>query len=161
VRPERFELPTYSSGGCRSIQLSYGRTADSSSVHPSRRRLNDCGVETRLAASPADCSTPADFPKSLILIVEYQQPIARVVTLATLGAGNKAADVHSTAVVILGNSKAGAATARDQEHSEPLLVIHVVGHTSNDGHLSAHNSRPAIAPELGAAGQLLFLTADG
>jgi hypothetical protein len=25
VRPERFELPTYSSGGCRSIQLSYGR----------------------------------------------------------------------------------------------------------------------------------------
>src|SRR5882762_9743413 len=33
VRPERFELPTYSSGGCRSIQLSYGRAADSSSVH--------------------------------------------------------------------------------------------------------------------------------
>jgi hypothetical protein len=28
VRPERFELPTYSSGGCRSIQLSYGRAPD-------------------------------------------------------------------------------------------------------------------------------------
>jgi hypothetical protein len=40
VRPERFELPTYSSGGCRSIQLSYGRTADSYSVHRCRRRLN-------------------------------------------------------------------------------------------------------------------------
>jgi hypothetical protein len=27
VRPERFELPTYCSGGNRSIHLSYGRTA--------------------------------------------------------------------------------------------------------------------------------------
>jgi hypothetical protein len=27
VRPERFELPTYSSGGCRSIHLSYGRVS--------------------------------------------------------------------------------------------------------------------------------------
>ena len=27
VRPERFELPTYCSGGNRSIQLSYGRSA--------------------------------------------------------------------------------------------------------------------------------------
>ena len=32
ARPERFELPTYSSGGCRSIQLSYGRA--NVSVHP-------------------------------------------------------------------------------------------------------------------------------
>ena len=54
VRPERFELPTYSSGGCRSIQLSYGRAADSSSVHCSQGRLNvGIPVETRLAASLA------------------------------------------------------------------------------------------------------------
>ena len=32
ARPERFELPTYSSGGCRSIQLSYGRVLFS--LHP-------------------------------------------------------------------------------------------------------------------------------
>jgi hypothetical protein len=31
ARPERFELPTYCSGGNRSIQLSYGR--DISSLH--------------------------------------------------------------------------------------------------------------------------------
>src|SRR5260370_41846108 len=52
VRPERFELLTYSSGGCRSIQLSYGRAADLSSAHRSHGRLNvGIPVETRLAAS--------------------------------------------------------------------------------------------------------------
>jgi hypothetical protein len=60
VRPERFELPTYSSGGCRSIQLSYGRAVDSSSVHRSHGRLNvGIPVETRLAASLA-CSIAGD-----------------------------------------------------------------------------------------------------
>src|ERR1700681_269158 len=52
VRPERFELPTYSSGGCRSIQLSYGRAADSSSLHRSHGRLNVAiPVETGQAPS--------------------------------------------------------------------------------------------------------------
>jgi hypothetical protein len=37
ARPERFELPTYSSGGCRSIQLSYGRVEFS--LHPDSRRI--------------------------------------------------------------------------------------------------------------------------
>jgi hypothetical protein len=32
VRPERFELPAYSFGGCRSIQLSYGRTWGASAI---------------------------------------------------------------------------------------------------------------------------------
>ncbi len=39
VRPERFELPTYCSGGNRSIHLSYGRP--NFSLHGKLRRLND------------------------------------------------------------------------------------------------------------------------
>ena len=91
--------------------------------------LKWCGltfaVETRLAASPADCSTAADFPEALRLVIERQQAIARVVTLAAVRAGNEAAEVHSLAVVILGNGEGGAATAGDQEHARVLLVASV------------------------------------
>src|SRR6266446_7568062 len=59
VRPERFELPTYSSGGCRSIQLSYGRAADSSSVHCSRDRLNEGRVRTGASPVQAERSSAA------------------------------------------------------------------------------------------------------
>src|SRR6267378_1984916 len=78
VRPERFELPTYSSGGCRSIQLSYGRAADSSSVHCSHgtsQRLVAIPVETRLAASPG-CSIAGDgaSPVSTTISTSCGQP---------------------------------------------------------------------------------------
>ena len=39
VRPRRFELLTYSFGGCRSIQLSYGRTLQISDT-PALRSIN-------------------------------------------------------------------------------------------------------------------------
>jgi hypothetical protein len=40
VRPERFELPTYSSGGCRSIQTELRAHCGLSSVHRGSGALN-------------------------------------------------------------------------------------------------------------------------
>ena len=47
VRPRRFELLTYSFGGCRSIQLSYGRT-----VHISTPLSDDPGNPTPAQSAP-------------------------------------------------------------------------------------------------------------
>jgi len=78
-------------------------------------------VETRLAPSlQVRGSAAADFPEAFSLVVERQQAIARVVTLAAVRAGNEAADMHSAAVVILGNGKRRAATAGDEEHAKVL-----------------------------------------
>jgi hypothetical protein len=47
VRPERFELPTYCSGGNRSIHLSYGRV--DASLHPGsfNRQKDRAGQQIR------------------------------------------------------------------------------------------------------------------
>ena len=55
------------------------------------------------------------------MIDQPNQVVPRVVALAAVGTGNEAAEVHSLAIVILGDGKACAATARDQEHAELLL----------------------------------------
>jgi hypothetical protein len=51
VRPERFELPTYSSGGCRSIQLSYGRTP----VFPVYMRSLGLSIRLDQASTSGSC----------------------------------------------------------------------------------------------------------
>ena len=65
ARPERFELPTYSSGGCRSIQLSYGRV---NSVYIKRRlgRTRPARQETGRTARklPAISTAAAAFAPS-------------------------------------------------------------------------------------------------
>src|SRR5450755_1295567 len=65
-------------------------------------------------------SATANLPEAFLLVVERQESIARVVALAAFGAGDKAAEVHSLAVIIFGNGNARAATARDQEHTKFL-----------------------------------------
>jgi hypothetical protein len=54
VRPERFELPTYCSGGNRSIHLSYGRLA---SVYMRGDRSINVGVRTGGDPTKAAIST--------------------------------------------------------------------------------------------------------
>jgi len=77
-------------------------------------------------------------------------------TLATVGAGNKAADVRTLAIEVLGNGKAGATTARDKEHPRmPLLFLKFLGSTllqstlfdSNHGTLFAFVQLQALFPQ--------------
>jgi hypothetical protein len=54
VRPERFELPTYCSGGNRSIHLSYGRPTGRFSLHGRVDSINvEISSEPRIFAEPA------------------------------------------------------------------------------------------------------------
>ena len=46
VRPRRFELLTYSFGGCRSIQLSYGRTLQTNNIPILQFLQSPCNAES-------------------------------------------------------------------------------------------------------------------
>ena len=58
--------------------------------------------------------------------MKAQEAIARVVALAAVGAGNEAAQVHASAIKVLGDGKGCATTARDEEHAEALLLVSAV-----------------------------------
>ncbi len=59
VRPERFELPTYCSGGNRSIHLSYGRLA---SVYMRGDRSINVGV--RSGGNPIEAAMSTSYHRS-------------------------------------------------------------------------------------------------
>jgi len=109
-------------------------------------------AEPPITRSP-DALASADLPEAFVLVVESQQPITRVVTPAAVGAGNEAADVHSPAVVILGNGKAGAATARDQKHAKIPLGSRIVLRRPSL-HTESRNVRvgTGVSPVLGCVG---------
>src|SRR5436305_5006003 len=123
VRPERFELPTYSSGGCRSIQLSYGRVVP---VYieprvPSTQLADNPGEECRLQID--DCLTTINFPEALPVVIHAQDAVLGIVTLSTSGTWKEAADMGALPVEIFGNREGRAATARDQKHAGERFLI--------------------------------------
>ena len=65
----------------------------------------------------AEASAIFHLPEAVLVATKMQQAVARVMALAACGAGNETAEVHSPAVVFLGNGKGGAAAAGDQEHA--------------------------------------------
>ena len=74
-------------------------------------------------------STAVHFPEMFRLISETQEPVARIMPLAAIGAGNEAADVHALAIKVFRNSKARATTTWDEEHAHriPFLLAHLQG----------------------------------
>jgi hypothetical protein len=85
ARPERFELPTYSSGGCRSIQLSYGR-ADFS-LHP------DSGI---IKCRTQSGSLPGSFVRTWLLCEGL--PAAATATTAAFPSTTSAAAAPASAL---------------------------------------------------------------
>jgi len=76
-----------------------------------------------------------------------QQAIARVVALAAVGAENKTAQMHSLAIIILGNGKGCAAAARYEEHAIARWFIGIHQSRIVPGIQCANSSTPTIAAQ--------------
>jgi len=59
-------------------------------------------------------SAPVHLPKTLVVISEAEQAIARIMPLATIWAGNEAAQMHTSPIEFFRNGEGCTATARDQ-----------------------------------------------
>jgi hypothetical protein len=64
-----------------------------------------------------EISTPVNRPKMLVLIAQPKQSIARIMALATFGAGDEASQVHAATVIVHSDRKSRSTTARDEENA--------------------------------------------
>src|SRR5579862_1762752 len=89
------------------------RRSSATPVQFTRSGLDNCFRSQRRSRSAT-----IHAPKSLAMIAKLQQAIFRVVALSAVGTHQETAPLGSMTIVLLGNSKAGSATARDEKHSE-------------------------------------------
>jgi hypothetical protein len=97
VRPERFELPTYSSGGCRSIQLSYGRARIPVYMRSFRLSIGGSKVGVRpqaVIAGPRHRAEYSDWPRTeedLIATPSAPAAVSAATAIAAVSAAPTAA----------------------------------------------------------------------
>jgi len=92
-------------------------------------------------------SAAIDLPKMFVLKTKTQQPIPRIMALATIRAGNEAAQVHAVAVEVFGDGKGPAATAGDQQHAKVRMGL---ARMLLLGVRARHRARRAAMPTIAA-----------
>jgi hypothetical protein len=98
VRPERFELPTYSSGGCRSIQLSYGRTP----VFPVYMRSFGLSIIRSTVSAKLQLNDRPDIESRIATSSSELIPVAPTTPAAVSSAPSAAITAASTAAFDFG-----------------------------------------------------------
>jgi hypothetical protein len=104
-----------------------------------------------------------------LLIAQSEQSVQRIAALAALGAGNEAAKMHATAVVVRPHRERVSATARDEKDARVGLLFYDpplakvcsdvgAGRLSPHGRPTAARLRPSSACACSIA-KLFFLVA--
>ncbi len=164
VRPERFELPTYCSGGNRSIHLSYGRAASvymgglsSSNVSPRRAIV----LGTRRDATEPQSRNPASALRSNSKLSPAASSSAATAAAATVSAAisASASAIASAAPGVLGfgprlvHVECASAYLRTVQCSDGLVSVLITGHFHKaeparpSGIAVRHDAHPVHLPE--------------
>ena len=163
VRPERFELPTYCSGGNRSIHLSYGRAASvymgglsGSNVSP--RRAIVLGTRRENRAAVAKPSVRARSNSKLSPAASSSAATAAAATVSAAISASASA-IASTASGMLGfgaclvHVECASAYLRTVQRSNGLVSVLITGHFHKaeparpSGIAVRHDADPVHLPE--------------